>query len=137
MEVSDPHFSTDTLIQLIRFLTVHFSLQGPIGFLSASLDKGLLFLLFLTQQRLYQRLAHTLGETELEDYVASGFLYLAVCRAEERVVTAAAVLGIRAASCSLVVMRFIGSKFCRCKNTAEGVMVELNRQKSTVVTANV
>ena len=32
IEVSDPHFSTDTLIQLIRFLTVHFSLQGPIGF---------------------------------------------------------------------------------------------------------
>ena len=43
-------------------------------------------------------------------------------------VTVTVVFGIRAASFSLVVMRFIGSKFCRCKNTAEGGKVE--RQKN-------
>lgn len=43
-------------------------------------------------------------------------------------VTVTVVFGMRAASCSLVVMRYIGSKFCWCKNTAEGGMVE--RQKN-------
>lgn len=43
-------------------------------------------------------------------------------------VTVTVVFGMRAASCSLVVMRHIGSKFCWCKNTAEGGMVE--RQKN-------
>ena len=126
-----PLFLTETLRQL-RQISFTRSLQGPFRFLAAGLDKCLLFLLFLTQQRLYQRLAHTLGETELEDYVASGFLYLAVRRAEERVVTAAAVLGIGVETACAVVLRHHAALLPDAVATAYDVLPQLERARIDV-----
>ena len=80
-------------------------LQGPLRFRAAGFHKGLQFLMLLTQQRLDQSLAQALGEAQLEDYAMPCLLYLAVRRAEERVVTRTAVNSVRMEVACAVVLR--------------------------------
>ena len=76
IEVSDPHFSTDTLIQLIRFLTVHFSLQGPIGFRIGA--RSFSFLYPAPRQQVlcsFSAPTHTLGIPKRAARVCQGYAY--------------------------------------------------------------
>ena len=80
---------------LPKGLTVNSKLlQRPLRLRTPGFDKCHLFLLLLAQHTLYEAFAEPFREAQLEDHVVQRLLHRAVRRLEERVVAAAAVVGV-------------------------------------------
>ena len=97
----------------------------PLCFCLTCLDKRCLLVGLFAEERFDERLAHPLREAQLEDDAIACFLHLAVSRAEECVIAAAAVLGIGAEVACAVILRHHATLLTGTVATAHDVLSRL------------
>ena len=97
----------------------------PLCLSSTCLDKRCLLVRLFVEERLDESLAQLLGEAQLEDDAAPRLLHLAVSRAEECRIAAAAVLGVGGETAGAVVLGHHASLLTGLAATANDVLPQL------------
>ena len=97
----------------------------PLCFRLTCLDKRCLLVRLFAEERLDERLAHPLGDAQLENHILQRLLHLAVSRSEERVVARAAVLGVGTEVACAVILRYHATLLTGTVTTAHDVLSRL------------